>query len=228
MSDHLCYRQNLSSDFLICATPVSNQEGFMYYFWEVSFQSFIISTWNILMTQLDLQNLCLNLLKMTAVSQQISLKSMFIQNEINLFTFSTKMLLSFLLLCSPFLNSLLGFNPVGFYLLKDTPFKVFFISKLPIPVLIVSLIPFLVSLFRDQFCVPNMITSAVQHRHCQSWFKQGNSHNPVLPQQHRVSLKLFSSSSPHFLFVYLPYIGILIFKNFLLKHKLANTTNAHI
>lgn len=77
------------------------------------------------MTQLDLQNPSLNLLKMTAVSQQISLKWMFIQNEINLFTFSIKILPSFLLLCSPFLNSLLGFNPVGFCLLKDTPFKVF-------------------------------------------------------------------------------------------------------
>lgn len=160
MSDHLCYRENLIRDFLFCAMTVSNQEGFMHYFWEVSFKSFTISTWNTLMTQLDLQNPCLNLLKMTAVSQQISLKWMFIQNKINLFTSSMKIHPSFLFLCSPFLNSPLGFNPVGFSLLKDTPFKVSFISKLPVPVLFCSLIPFSVSLFRDQFCVLNMITSA--------------------------------------------------------------------
>lgn len=154
MSDHLCYRENLISDFLCRAMSVSNQEGFMHYFWEASSQSFTISTWNILMTQLDLQNPCLNLLKMTALSQQISLKWMFIQNEINLLTFSMKILPSFLLLCSPFLNSLLGFNPVGFYLLKDTPFKGFFISKFSIPVLVVSLIPFLVSLSGISFVFP--------------------------------------------------------------------------
>lgn len=127
------------------------------------------------------QNLCLNLLKMSAVFQQISLKWMFIQNEINLFTFSMTIFPSFLLLPSPFLNSLLGVNPVGFSLLKGTPFKVFSISKLPIPVLIVSPLLFLVSLLRAEFCVPHMIISAVQHRYCQSWSKLDNSHNPVLP-----------------------------------------------
>lgn len=181
MSDHLCYRENLISYFLFCTTPVTSQEGFMYYFWETSAQSFTTSTWNTLMTQLDLQNLCLNLLKMSAVFQQISLKWMFIQNEINLFTFSMTIFPSFLLLRSPFLNSLLGVNPVGFSLLKDTPFKVFSISKLPIPVLIVSPLLFLVSLLRAEFCVPHMIISAVQHRYCQSWSKLDNSHNPVLP-----------------------------------------------
>lgn len=127
------------------------------------------------MTQVDLKNLCLNLLKLLAIFQQISFKRMFLQNEINLFSPYMKIFLSLLLPCSSFLNSVLAFNTVGYSLLKDTPFTKLFqpLSSASSPNCLSA--PLLgLSFDRSVFWFQSII-SAVQHRHCQSCFKQAKS-----------------------------------------------------